>query len=377
MPRCPRGKSRPVPRSPGTLLAMAERARRADEHAAPPGAVTLADVARRARVSPSTASRVINGSAKHVAEELRVRVLRAVEELRYVPNAHAQNLARPKRSAVGVIVHDVSDPYFSEITRGLQRVATDHGRLLVICNSYRDPVRELEYVELLRAQQVAAIVPAGSGYHDSRFTRDFNAKLRAYEQTGGRVAVIGRHEMVGDAVVPANEAGAYLLGMEVFGLGHRRVGVIAGPRVLTTTTDRLAGLRRAARETGRQLPARRIVYGDFSRDGGAAAAQVLIADEPGLTAMIALNDSMAVGALATLRQRGIEVPDDVSVAGFDDVPIARDVIPALTTVRLPLVEMGIRAMKLALSDGPAGVPHVEQVAAELIRRHSSGPPPQD
>src|SRR5690606_10913499 len=121
-------------------------------------AVTLADVARRARVSPATASRVINGSAKHVADELRARVLKAVEELRYVPNAHAQSLARSQRNAVGVIVHDVSDPYFAEITRGLQRVATDHGRLLVICNSYRDPARELEYVEMLRGQQVAAIV---------------------------------------------------------------------------------------------------------------------------------------------------------------------------------------------------------------------------
>ncbi len=356
---------------------MAQKAGRPDVEQAPPGAVTLADVARRARVSPSTASRVINGSAKHVAEELRVRVLRAVEELRYVPNAHAQSLARPKRNAVGVIVHDVSDPYFSEITRGLQRVATDHGRLTVICNSYRDPVRELEYVELLRAQQVAAIVLAGSGYHDTRFTRDFNAKLRAYEQTGGRVAVIGRHEMVGDAVVPANEDGAYLLGTEIFGLGHRRVGVIAGPRVLTTTTDRLAGVRRAARETGRQLPARRIVYGDFSRDGGVAATEELLAVEPGLTAILALNDSMAVGALAALRERGIAVPGDMSVAGFDDVPVARDVIPALTTVRLPLVEMGIRAMNLALSDGPPAVPHVEQVAAQLIRRDSMGPPPAE
>ncbi|MBO0870962.1 MAG: LacI family DNA-binding transcriptional regulator, partial [Micromonosporaceae bacterium] len=300
----------------------------------PAGAVTLADVARRARVSPSTASRVINGSAKHVAEELRVRVLNAVDELRYVPNVHAQSLARPRPSAVGVIVHDVSDPYFSEITRGLQRVATDHGRLLVICNSYRDPDRELEYVELLRAHQVAAIVVAGSGYHDAKFTRELNASLRAYERAGGRVAVIGRHEMVGDAVVPANETGAYLLGREIFALGHQRVAVIAGPRVLTTTTDRLTGLRRAAREYNRSLPARRIAYGDFGRDRGAEAATELLSAEPNLTAIVALNDAMAVGALAVLREHGVAVPGDVSVVGFDDVPIARDMTPPLTSVRL-------------------------------------------
>ncbi|WP_213454892.1 LacI family DNA-binding transcriptional regulator [Rhizomonospora bruguierae] len=335
---------------------------------------TLADVARRAGVSPATASRIINGSPKPVTEALRERVLAAVAELQYVPNAHAQLLARPQRTAVGVIVHDVSDPYFAEITRGLQRVATEHGRLVIICNSYREPDRELEYVELLRAQQVAAIVLAGSGYHDSAFTRNLDNKLRVYEHTGGRVAVIGRHEHAGHAVVPANEMGGYLLGEELYRLGHRRIGVIAGPRALTTTTDRLAGLRRAAREHGRALPSRRVAYAEFDRDSGAAAAADLLAAEPGLTAIAALNDSMAIGALALLRSRGVAVPGEVSVLGFDDMPVARDVTPALTTIRLPLAEMGARAMTLALTSSTAGEPLVEQVPAELIRRASAAPP---
>src|SRR3954462_14649010 len=148
---------------------------------------TLADVARRAGVSTATVSRIINNSPKPVGDALRERVLAAVAELQYVPNAHAQQLARAHRSAVGVIVHDVSDPYFAEITRGLQRVATQHERLVIICNSYRDPDRELEYVELLRAHQVAAMILAGSGYHDPTFTKSLNAKLAAYMATGGRV----------------------------------------------------------------------------------------------------------------------------------------------------------------------------------------------
>src|ERR1700754_2208007 len=110
------------------------------------GMATLADVARRAGVSAATVSRIVDGSPKIVSAERRERVLRAVRELQYVPNAHAQLLARSPRTTVGVIVHDVSDPYFAEITRGLQRVATEHGRLLIICNSYRNPERELEYV---------------------------------------------------------------------------------------------------------------------------------------------------------------------------------------------------------------------------------------
>ncbi|MDP9797939.1 LacI family transcriptional regulator [Catenuloplanes nepalensis] len=336
---------------------------------------TLAEVAKRAGVSPATASRIINGSPKPVTEALRERVLAAVEELQYVPNAHAQSLARANRSAIGVIVHDVSDPYFAEITRGLQRVATEHGRLVIICNSYRDPARELEYVELLRAHQVAALVLAGSGYHDEDFTRALVGKLQVYEKGGGRVAVIGRHQHAGDAVVPDNEMGGYLLGAELYALGHERIGVIAGPKLLTTTTDRLSGLRRAARERGHELPAARIAYADFDRDSGAEAAAALLDAEPGLTAIAALNDSMAIGALALLRSRGVDVPGRVSVAGFDDMPVARDVTPALTTVRLPLAEMGARAMTLAL-DG-AGEPgnRIEEVGAELIRRDSAGPAP--
>lgn len=335
---------------------------------------TLSDVARRAGVSPATASRVINGSSKPVTDELRERVMQAVAELQYVPNAHAQLLARSHRGAVGVIVHDVSDPYFSEITRGLQRVATDQGRLLMICNSYRDPDRELEYVELLRGQQVAAIILAGSGYHDPDFTTLLNGKLAAYEATGGRVAVIGRHEHSGDAVMPDNRDGARLLGQEICRLGHQRIGVVAGPRVLTTTTDRLTGLREALAAHGRQLPEQLVRYADFDRDSGAEVTAALLDAEPGLTAIAALNDSMAIGALSLLRSRAVAVPDQVSVFGFDDMPMARDVTPALTTIRLPLVEMGARAMALALDGGSAG-PRVESLAAELVRRDSSGPPP--
>jgi LacI family transcriptional regulator len=336
--------------------------------------VTLADVARRAGVSPATASRVINGSPKPVDETLRQRVLQAVGELRYIPNAQARMLAGAARGAVGVIVHDVSDPYFAEITRGLQRVATDNGTLLVICNSYRDPVRERECVELLSAQRVAAIVLAGSGYHDQGATVELNDSLQRYQDGGGRVAVIGRHELIGDAIQPANLDGARMAAEHVYHLGHSAVGVIAGPRELTTTTDRLAGHRQAAKAAGRTLPARRVVYGDFTRDGGARAAAELLDADPSITAIVAHNDSMAIGTLATARERGIAVPRELSVVGFDDMPIAQDVTPALTTVRLPLVDMGVRALTLALGTHPSGRPLVETAPAVVVVRDSSAPP---
>jgi LacI family transcriptional regulator len=339
--------------------------------------VTLADVARRAGVSTATVSRIINNSPKPVGEELRERVLAAVAELQFVPNANAQQLARAGRSAVGVIVHDVSDPYFAEITRGLQRVATEHGRLVIICNSYRDPERELAYVDLLNAHRTAAIVLAGSGYHDAPITARLDRKLRIYEGTGGRVAVIGRHEHAGDAIVPENEHGGYLAGDALYRLGHSAIGVIAGPRHLTTTTDRLAGLRRAARDHGHRLTRRHIAYADFDRAGGRAAAAELLDRNPGLTALAALNDSMAVGALSCLRDRGVGVPDRMSLIGFDDMPISVDVTPPLSTVRLPLEEIGVRAMSMALREPEDGHdwPRVEHAAATLVLRGTTAPPP--
>ncbi|MEV4343799.1 LacI family DNA-binding transcriptional regulator [Actinoplanes sp. NPDC049596] len=327
---------------------------------------TLADVARHAGVSTATASRIINGSPKPVTEELRARVLAAVAELRYVPNAHAQMLARSHRNAVGVIVHDVSDPYFAEITRGLQRVATANGRLVIICNSFRDPDREMEYIDLLHAHQVAAIVIAGSGYLDEAAAKDLDDRMRAFEATGGRIAVVGRHQHPGDAVLPDNEEGGYLAATHLIELGHTAIAAIAGPPSLTTTVDRLAGLQRAAAEHGVTI---RVAHSDFTRDGGEAITASLLASDPSLTAIAALNDSMAVGALAAMRAAN----RPLSIIGFDDMPIARDVTPALTSIRLPLTELGERAMTLALNPAPDNLPRTEHVRAELILRDSTRP----
>ena len=316
---------------------------------------TLADVARRAGVSTATASRIINNSPKPVAEALRERVMAAVAELQFVPNAHAQQLARADRSAVGVIVHDVSDPYFAEITRGLQRVATDHGRLVIICNSYRDPERELAYVELLHAHQVAAIVLAGSGYHDAPVTAKLESRLRIYEQTGGRVAVIGRHEHAGDAIVPANEHGGYLAGDALYRLGHTAIGVIAGPRHLTTTTDRLAGLRRAAREHGRRLvdQAHRVRRLRPQRRRGRRRRAPRQQPGPDRDRRAQrLDGDRRAGVPAHARHRRARRRQHHRLRRHADLG---DVTPALSTVRLPLVDIGARAHTIALGTHPRGV----------------------
>jgi LacI family transcriptional regulator len=230
-------------------------------------------------------------------------------------------------------------------------------------------------VELLSSQRVSAIILAGSGYHDQKATDALNRSLRQYQAGGGRVAAIGRHELTGDSIQPANLDGARQVAEHLCGLGHRSIGIIAGPKELIDTTDRLTGHALAAKAAGRAVPARRTVHADFSRDGGAAAAAHLLDADPRLTALVAHNDAMAIGALAVARQRGIDVPGQLSVVGFDDIPIALDVTPALTTVRVPLIDMGIRALTMALGTHPSGRPLAETAAARLVARDSSGPPP--
>ena len=167
--------------------------------------------------------------------------------------------------------------------------------------------------------------------------------------------MIGRHEHAGDAVVPENEHGGYLAGDALYRLGHTAIGVIAGPQHLTTTTDRLAGLRRAAREHGHRLPPRHIEYADFDRNGGAAAAAALLDRDPGADRdrrAERLDGGGRAGLPARTRHRRAR---RMSLIGFDDMPISVDVTPPLSTVRLPLEEIGVRAMSLALRE-PAARP---------------------
>jgi LacI family transcriptional regulator len=330
----------------------------------------LSDVAQRAGVSLATASRVLNGSTRGVTPDLRERVLTAAEELRYVPNAHAQALAKASTSIVGVIVHDVSDAYFSEIMRGIQRVAIEAGRLVMICNSYREPERELAYVTLLHAQRVEALILAGSGLDDRYYSQQMIAQVEAFNASGGRITFIGRHHVPGDAVIPDNVGGARARGQALIWLGHRHFGVISGPPLVTASRDRLDGFRSALNEAGLTLLPEQIAEGDFSREAGVRATIQLIERVPHITAIFALNDPMAVGALAALRERGLAVPSDISLAGFDDIPVTRDVTPTLSTVRVPMVEMGVRAMALALEPRGSEL-RVEHLPTQVILREST------
>lgn len=335
--------------------------------------VTLQDVAREANVSPATASRVLHGTA-NVRDDLRERVLAAAGTLAYAPNAHAQALARASSQSIGVICHDVSDPYFAAISRGVMRVAAEHDLLVMLASTFRDPAKEVAYAAALRAQRARAIVLIGSGFEDREWERAMDAELAPYRRTGGRVAVVSRHRSLRvDAVLPENRTGAAALARALVDLGHRDFAVLTGPRSLTTVADRLAGFRDALAEAGVDLPPDRVVEAAFTRDGGHAAATEMIRRGLRPTCVFAVTDVMAIGALAAFREHGVAVPGDVSLAGFDDIPIVADLTPALSTVALPLEAMGERVTHLVL-DEPRRRSRIERFAGEVVLRESTARP---
>ncbi|WP_019816239.1 LacI family DNA-binding transcriptional regulator [Saccharomonospora saliphila] len=333
--------------------------------------VTLEDVAREAEVSLATASRALNGTTK-VRADLRDRVLAAAERLAYAPNAHAQALAGGAHRTVGVICHDVSDPYFAAIARGVMRVADDRGLLVMLASTFRDPDKEITYISMLRAQRASAILLVGSGFEDREWGRALASELEPYRRGGGHVAVVSRHRSLRvDSVHPGNRDGAAELGRALLALGHRRFAVLAGPRVLTTVVDRLAGFRDALAEAGVELAEDDIVESAFTRDGGYEAMRTLLDRGTHATCVFAVTDVMAIGALTAIGDAGLSVPEDFSLAGFDDIPVVRDLTPPLTTVALPLERLGEQVMELALRDERSSRSRVLRMPGEVVLRQST------
>jgi LacI family transcriptional regulator len=338
--------------------------------------VTLQDVADRAGVSLTTASRVVNDGSRRVGKTLADRVHRAVADLGYTANLQARAVATGQSTMIGVALRDISDPYFSSIAAGLIEVAeAAAGRLLVCMTStVAHEEAELEYVALMRAQRARAVVLVGSR-SDNIAARDaLRAELAAFTRSGGRAACVGQDLLGVDTVLPENRAGADALARALAALGHRRFAVLAGPRSLLTGQDRTDGFADGLRAWSVPLDPARVVHGDLSRDGGyAAMSEILAAGEPLPDCVFAVSDVMAVGALARLRAAGLDVPGDVALAGFDDIPTLRDVYPPLTTVRLPLKRLGEIAARLALGGDAPQQPRVVPVPGEVVLRESTPP----
>lgn len=343
-------------------------------------ASTLYEVARRAGVSLATASRVLNGSTRRPGDEISERVKQAAEELGYIANAQAQGLARKNSGMLGLILHDISDPYFSTIARGVQEAAREEGKVVLLASTGRTPQDEREAVATFAARRADAVVIAGSRTNssaDASANGQLLAELRRYGANGGKVVVIGQ-DIVGstaedgfNTVEIPNTGLSRRLAAALVQAGHRRFIAVGGPEGLATSDERLAGFQSGLADAG--APAALLRRAAFNRDGGYSAAAELAADGTlgageERACIFAANDVMAIGVVAALREHGLRVPEDVAVAGFDDIETLRDFSPALTTVALPLAELGQAAVARVLSGES---PELPDPGPSILLRHST------
>ncbi|MGW5361575.1 LacI family DNA-binding transcriptional regulator [Actinopolymorpha pittospori] len=326
---------------------------------------TIYDVARRAKVSASTVSRVLNGK-QSVDAILAERVREAARDLDYRPNALARSLRRSQTHLWAVLVSDINNPFFTALVRGVEDVAQRSRYSVVLCNSDENPDKEASYIAAILAEQIAGVIisPTNRSGH-LRQLLDADVPIVAIDRKarGARV----------DTVTVDNTEAAELATNHLLSEGFVRIACITGPRDISTAEERLEGYRRALRAAGREYDPRQVRYADFREQGGYTAMAELLDHTPRPDAVFATNNLLTVGALECMVDRGVRVPDDVGVFGFDDVPSATLIRPPLSTITQPTYDIGRTAAELLLRRiaDPSRPPTLSVLPTHLHVRASS------
>ncbi len=299
----------------------------------------MKDVAEKAGVSPATVSRVLNGSLT-VRSEYRARVLRTIEEVGYRPNRLASNLRRQKAAMIGVLISDIENPHFTQMVRAVEDAAYRRGYRVLLCNTDETAEKQASYLEVLAAERVRGVILSSSdpGGEEIGELLDLGIPLVAFDR-----AV---EDPRAGAVVADNVSGMRLATEHLVRAGHERIGFVGGPVGIETGAGRLEGYTEAMRRAGLSPL---VVEGGFRIERGRAATEELLGEET-LTALIAGNNLMTIGALQALRERGLRVPDDVALVGVDDPFWSELIEPPLTALAQPVREMADCAVDLLFEE---------------------------
>jgi LacI family transcriptional regulator len=300
---------------------------------------TIRDVAENAGVPYATVSHVINNT-RFVTPETRERVLAAMAKLRYRPNALARSLRPGKTNTIGLVLPDSASPFFAEISRSIEDEAFKRGYSVFLCNTETDTERELFYVDVLSKKQVDGIIFIAAG--DQSDSLDFLLRENM------PVVMIDRevpHVEV-DAVLTDNQLGGYLATRHLVELGHTRIACIAGPSSITRSAERIIGYQKALAEVALPFDEHLVLRGDYHAMSGMEVTRALLTMSPRPTAILALNDLMALGALRAAAEAHDSVPRDLAIVGCDDLELARFITPPLTTIAQPKKEIGVQAVNL-------------------------------
>lgn len=326
---------------------------------------TIKDVARLAGVSVATVSRVINDSPK-ASDASRQAVLSAMEQLNYHPNANARALAQQTTETIGLVVGDVSDPFFGAMVKAVEQVAYHTGNFLLIGNGYHSEQKERQAIEQLIRHRCAALVVHAKTIPDEDL-------IPLMKQIPGMVLI--------NRILPGFESrcvalddryGAWLATRHLIQQGHTRIGYLCSNHAISDAEDRLQGYYDALREHSLPCNDRLVAWAEPDESGGEQAMTELLGQGKQFTAVACYNDSMAAGAMGVLNDNGIAVPQEISLIGFDDVLVSRYVRPRLTTIRYPIVTMATQAAELALALADnRPTPEITNIfTPTLVRRHS-------
>jgi len=323
--------------------------------------VTIKDVAREANVSVATVSRALNGH-ENVAEQVRKRVLEVADRLRYSPHHAARSLSSRRTHTIGVVLPDLYGEFFSELMRGIDQVARERGLHLLVSSYHGNRAEQGAAVRAMRGRVDGLLLMSpfldGHGAAGDEMDPSMPALLINSGLSGGHVALnVDGYD------------GARRMVRHLVQAGHRRIAFIAGPADNFDAHERLRGYRDALAELLPEVEPR-VLDGDFSEAAGHRAGQALAAADSRPDAVFAANDMMALGCLFAFSQAGLRVPEDIALAGFDDIPLARYVHPALTTMRVDIAELGGQALRALLQAGHAPGTTLG-VSPELVVRQSS------
>jgi LacI family transcriptional regulator len=332
---------------------------------------TMKDVARLAGVSIATVSATVNGTA-FVSLELRERVTAAIHQLGYAPDGVARSLKKGRTQLIGLIVADITNAFFTELTHVIEAAMQDAGYSVLLCDTDEDFEKERNYLRILQTHRVDGVILAPTG------TSDAYQSLKALSERLPLVLVDRALPDLGlDAATVDSFAGAYEATSHLLDLGHRKVATITGPHHLTPARDRLNGFRAALDSRGIEVRSDFIRSGSFREEEAMAAAQDLLSQADRPSAVFVANNHMMIGVMRAIASLKLNCPRDVSVVGIDDFPWANAFTPRLTLVRQPVEEIGRAAVRLLLARiaGQAQLPAHEILRPSLVIRDSCAPFP--
>lgn len=308
-------------------------------------AVTIKDIARKANVSITSVSRVLNNKAKGVSEETRNKILKIVEEENYIPNAVAKGLVTKKTNILGLIIPDITNPYYPEIAKGIEDTANERGYNIILCGTNSMEENEHKYIRILKEHYVAGIIYNSSHYVSESTFKELDATDIPYVFIENTPRKQDKMRVYTDGEIGMEKLIDYLISM-----GHKKIAFLSGPEQSYTVKARLEGYKKALSKHGLAIYEDLIKYGESTRAGGYEMTKALLKEKAKFTAIACFNDLMAVGALQKLHEKGIGVPVDISVTGYDNVYVTKITTPKITTVEQPAYDMGCEAAKILIDN---------------------------